>query len=49
VVTYLWRTGLEGLHGPSEELELALGELRRRAIGDGGVIVVRHDESSGCA
>lgn len=48
-MTYLWRTGLEGLHGPSEELELALGELRRRAIGDGGVIVVGHVGSLGCA
>lgn len=49
VNTYLWRTGLEGLHGPSEELKLALGELRRRAIGDGGVIVVGHVGFSGCA
>jgi hypothetical protein len=31
------------LHGPSEELQLALGELRRRAIG-GGVVVIRHFE-----
>jgi hypothetical protein len=42
VETYLWRTRLERLHGPSEELKLALGELRSRAIGDSGVIVVRH-------
>jgi hypothetical protein len=42
--TYLWGTGLEGLHSPTKELELALGELGSVALGSGGVVVVRHDD-----
>jgi hypothetical protein len=40
--TYLWRTGLERLHCPSKELELALGKLGSVALDSGGVVVVRH-------
>ena len=39
--TYLRGTGLEGLHGPAEQLELALGEVRSSSAGV-GLVVVRH-------
>jgi hypothetical protein len=42
---YLRRTSLEGLHGPAEHLELALGECGGRASGSSGV-VVRHFDGS---
>lgn len=43
-VVDLWRTGFEGLHGPAEEHELALGEVGRRVGGDrgGGLFGVGH-------
>lgn len=45
----LGRTGLEGLHGPAEHLELALGEGGGRAVGGSAGVVVGHvDGDLGC-
>jgi hypothetical protein len=41
---YLGRTGLEGLHGPSEHLVLALGELRGAVGGGGSGVFVGHGD-----
>lgn len=40
-ITNLWGTGLERLHGPTQELKLTLGELGG-SVGNSGLLVVRH-------
>ena len=40
-ITNLWRTGLERLHGPTQELKLTLGE-RGGSVSGSGLVVVRH-------